>query len=69
MAVAQALGSDMGIAKELESMLIFRSPSETEKHHLGLYLKVFTSSKRQNTFEQSNQSEIMIPAWNLCLFV
>lgn len=31
MAVAQALGSDMGIAKELESMAIFRSPSERER--------------------------------------
>lgn len=40
MAVAQALGSDMGIAKELESMAIFRSPSEREKY-LGLYSKVF----------------------------
>lgn len=36
MAVAQALGSDIGIAKELESMVIFRRPSERQKEiYLG----------------------------------
>ncbi len=38
MAVAQALGSDMGIAKELESMVILLSPSETEKNIIWVYI-------------------------------
>lgn len=49
MAVAQALGSEMGIAKELDSMAIFRSPSERERDietFMDLYLEVLVFSKQ-----------------------